>query len=432
MTEPDFAHLLIKLWRDLQTPGIGWQIAALLACLGLAGLIQKGVLGWLAGHRGEGASRELGRGGLRRVLFPLTATVLILAARPLLALYQHVNLLSLALPLLLSLGIVRLVMYLLRQAFRASSWLGGFERILATCAWLVVALHILGWLPWVIEGLEAISFTVGKSELNLWLLLQGLVSVLVTLLLALWLAGVLEARLLRAEGMDASVRLVLARLNKSVLVVVAVMVALPMVGIDLTTLSVFGGALGVGLGFGLQKIAASYVSGFIILLDRSIRMGNLISVGTERGVVSQITTRYTVLRGLNGVEVIVPNETLVGSVVQNETFTNSLVLVPINVQVAYASNVEAVLALLEDIARAHPRALAEPPPKALLVAFGESGIDLRVNLWIKDPQEGTLGVVSEINRAIWRRFQEEGIQIPYPQREVRVLGSGVAAGRALS
>lgn len=422
MKQQDFARLPLELWSDLQAPGIGWQIAALVLCLGLAWLIQRGVLGWLARHRGEGAGRALGRGGLRRVLFPLTALVLVLVLRPLMAPYHHVNLLSLALPLLLSLGIIRLVVYLVRQAFRASSWLGGFERIFATCAWLVVALHIVGWLPWVIDGLEAIAFKVGKSELNLWLLLQGAVSVMLTLLLALWLGGLLETRLLGVEGMDASVRLVLVRLAKSVLVVVAVMVALPMVGIDLTTLSVFGGALGVGLGFGLQKIAASYVSGFIILLDRSIRMGNLISVGTERGVVSQITTRYTVLRGLNGVEVIVPNETLVGSVVQNETYTNSQVLLPINVQVAYSSDVEKVLALLAEIAQAHPRVLADPPPKSFLVAFGESGIDLRLALWIQDPQEGSLGVMSEINREIWRRFRQEGIEIPYPQREVRLLG----------
>jgi len=196
------------------------------------------------------------------------------------------------------------------------------------------------------------------------------------------------------------------------------------VGIDLTALSVFGGALGVGLGFGMQKIAANYVSGFILLLDRSIRMGNLISVGNERGIVSQITTRYTVLKGMTGIESIVPNETLVGSIVQNETFTDPKVRVSVPIQVSYATDLEKAMAIMVEAAQAQPRVMSDPAPGAFLEAFADSGINLQLGFWIRDPAEGTLGIRSAINMQIWRRFKEEGIEIPFPQREVRVLGNG--------
>ncbi|CAG0972939.1 partial Mechanosensitive channel MscK, partial [Rhodocyclaceae bacterium] len=202
----------------------------------------------------------------------------------------------------------------------------------------------------------------------------------------------------------------------------AVLIGLPLVGIDLTMLSVFGGALGVGLGFGLQKIAANYVSGFIILLDRSIRIGDTISVGTDRGQVTQITTRYTVLKSLSGVEAIVPNEVLVSSVVDNESYTDPKMRVALPVQVAYGTDLERAMAILVAAAAAQPRVLADPEPKAFVIAFADSGINLEVGFWIGDPQNGTGQVRSDINLAVWKAFKAEGIEIPFPQREVRILG----------
>ena len=189
----------------------------------------------------------------------------------------------------------------------------------------------------------------------------------------------------------------------------------------MTTLSVFGGAIGVGLGFGLQKIASNYVCGFIILLDRSIRIGNMIGVGSDRGQVTKITTRYTVLRGLTGVESLVPNELLVGSVVLNESCTDPKVRVPMQIQVSYGSDVERAMRILVEAAKRHPRVLADPPPKAFLSAFADSGVDLEMGFWIADPQEGTLGIRSDINLEVWRGFKTAGIDIPFPQREVRIL-----------
>ncbi|RTL24655.1 MAG: mechanosensitive ion channel, partial [Rhodocyclaceae bacterium] len=161
--------------------------------------------------------------------------------------------------------------------------------------------------------------------------------------------------------------------------------------------------------------------GFILLLDRSIRLGNLISVGNERGVVSQITTRYTVLKGMTGIESIVPNETLVGSVVQNETFTDPKVRIALPIQVGYATDLEKAMAILVEAAKHQPRVMDDPGPGAFVEAFADNGINLQLGFWIKDPHEGTLGIRSAINLEVWRRFREEGIEIPFPQREVRLL-----------
>lgn len=428
-----FAAMLMDTWSDLQSPSVLWQLGALVGCLVLAWLIERVMLERVA-RRGdaETAAQRFGRSGLRRVLFPLSALVFVFAARAVLGKYQSVHLLNLAVPLLTSFAAIRFVVFTVRQGIGHSSWLGNFERVFASLAWAVVALHILGWLPEVIDALDGVSFKVGSQKLSLWTLLQGVGMVMFTLLIALWAAGALERRLSGAAGLDDSMRLVLMRVAKALLIVVAVLIALPMVGIDLTTLSVFGGALGVGLGFGLQKIAANYVSGFIILLDHSLRIGNLISVGAERGVVTQINTRYTVLRAASGIESLVPNETLIGSVVQNETYSDTRIVVPINIQVSYATDLERAMQILVEAAKTHERVIAEPEPKAFVVAFGESGVDLRLAVWIADPQEGTLGVISHINLEVWKRFRAEGIEIPFPQREVRVVHSEAALAQAVA
>lgn len=423
MEENQIAHLLTDLWDDLQQPSVFWQVGVLVLCLALAGLITRQIRVLL--HRRLTVNPQLRRGAgeesLRRVIFPVTALGLVLVARIILGNWQHVNLFKLAVPLLLAMAAIRLTVHAIKRAFPQAAWLAAFEKFFAFTAWIIVALHISGVLPTVIDGLEQIDFTIGKARLNLWMLLQGALTVLLTVLAALWLGGVVETRLMNTEGLDANLKLVFARLVKAVLIVLAVAIGLPLVGIDLTALSVFGGALGVGLGFGMQKIAANYVSGFILLLDRSIRLGNLISVGSERGVVSQITTRYTVLKGMTGIESIVPNETLVGSVVQNETFTDPKVRIALPIQVGYATDLEKAMAILVEAARHQPRVMDEPGPGAFVEAFADNGINLQLGFWIKDPHEGTLGIRSAINLEVWRRFREEGIEIPFPQREVRLL-----------
>ena len=420
MDSNEFGSLLIGLWRDAQQPGVLWQAGVLALCLGLGWLANRVVRSGNTAVGTEGLM-ALGRRGLRRLVFPLAALLLVLVARAILGHWQHVNLLSVAVPLLASLAVIRFVFFVLRYSFGSAGWLASFERSFALLAWGVVALYITGLLPQLIDMLEGVSFTVGRQTLNLWIIIQGIGAVLATLLVALWGGGLIEARLLAAQGMDDNLRVVLTRLSKAVLIVLAVLIGLPAVGIDLTMLSVFGGALGVGLGFGFQKIAANYISGFIILLDRSLRIGDLISVDGHKGQVTQITTRYTVLKGLTGVEAIVPNEVLVSSVVQNESYTDPRVRIALAVQVSYAADLERAMAILVAAALAQPRVLREPAPGALVVAFADSGIDLELGFWIADPASGIGGVRSDINVAIWKAFKAEGIEIPFPQREVRIL-----------
>jgi small-conductance mechanosensitive channel len=274
-------------------------------------------------------------------------------------------------------------------------------------------------LPDIIDWLESYSLHIGKAHISMWQILQGLTTVIITVITALWLGGIVENRLQAAQSLDSSLRVVFSRIIKAVLLFIAVLLGMSLVGLDITTLSVFGGALGVGLGLGMQKIASNYVSGFIILLDRSIRIGNLIQVGTDtRGEVLQITTRYTVLRGGNGTHFIVPNELLVSAVVQNETFTRPRMRIAIVVPVAYGQDTEKALQILEEAAKAEPRVLAEPAPRACLAEFADIGIKLELGVWIEDPIQGTLGVRSNIQRAALARFVAEGIEMPQPQRAV--------------
>ncbi len=431
MESNEFGSLLIDLWRDLQQPDVFWQTAALIVCLGIGWLADRAVRGGAAKSDDEGL-RALGRRGLRRLTFPLVSLIAVLVARAILARWEHIHLLTAAIPLLISLAVIRIVFFVLRHNFGRASWLGSFERSFALLAWLVVALYVTGLLAPLIDALESVGFSVGHQKLNLWMILQGVGAVLSALLVALWIGGIVEARLMAAQGMDDNLRLVLSRISRTLLIVLAVLIGLPAVGIDLTMLSVFGGALGVGLGFGLQKIAANYISGFIILLDRSLRIGDVISVDGHKGQVTKITTRYTVLKGLTGIESIVPNEVLVGSVVQNESYTDPKVRVALPVQVGYGCDLERALAILVEVALAQPRVLRDPAPGALVLAFADSGINLELGFWIGDPALGVGSVRSDINLAIWKAFRAEGIEIPFPQREIRILGetAGTDSGGA--
>ncbi|HJV93540.1 MAG TPA: mechanosensitive ion channel protein MscS, partial [Azonexus sp.] len=261
-------QLLNDIWADFSDPNFVWQVAALVVCLGLAFLIA----GWWQKRHAEGAGR-LSEAGFR-LAFPLTGMVLIGIARLALKPFFHVNLLKLALPLLGSMALVRGVVFVLRQAFPRATWLATWERIIATLVWGWLALYITDLAPYFTDSLEQVEFAIGKQRVDLWQIVHGLITVFLTVVLALWIAGLIESRLMRIDTLDSSLRIVGIRVAKALLTVVAIVASLSLVGIDMTALSVFTGALGVGLGFGLQKIASNYVSGFIILLDRSIRIGN--------------------------------------------------------------------------------------------------------------------------------------------------------------
>jgi small-conductance mechanosensitive channel len=415
MTNTPALKLFKDLLEDIRDPAFIWQALALATCLGLALLAAR----WWRGRHTEGAGRLGDAGG--RLAFPLTGMALtglaLLALKP----FIHVNLLKLALPLLGSLALVRSVVFVLRQAFPRATWLATWERIIATFVWGWLALYLTDLSPAVIDALEQVDFKIGKQHVNLWMILHGVVTVFLTVVAALWVAGIIERRLMRVEQLDSSLRIVGVRVAKALLTVAAILTSLTLVGIDMTALSVFTGALGVGLGLGLQKIASNYVSGFIILLDRSIKIGNFVQIGTDTGEVTQITTRYTVLRHPGGAEFIVPNETLIAGTVQNQTYSDKRLRLASVIGVAYGADLDLACRLMCEAAAAQARVIADPPPKVLLTAFAESSINLELGFWIADPEEGRGNILSDVNFAIWRAFQANGITIPFAQREIRIL-----------
>ena len=414
--------LIHDLWDDVSDPNFIWQVGALLVCLVLASLFAN----WWRRRHEEGAGRL--SDASFRLAFPLTGMVLVGIAMLVLQNFTKVNLFRLALPLLGSMALVRIVVFVLRQAFPTAAWLTTWERIIVALVWGWLALYITDLAPYVIDALEQVNFPIGKQRVDLWMILHGLVTVFLTVVFALWVAGMIEARLMRFEAVDSSLRMVGVRLAKSLLTVIAIFASLALVGIDMTALSVFTGALGVGLGFGLKNIASNYISGFIILLDRSIRLGNVIQVGADGGMVTQITTRYTVLRHPGGTEFIVPNDSLISGVVQNQTYSDSRLRLATTVGVAYNCDLDLAMRLMVEAAAAQSRVLADPGPRVFLTLFADSAINLELGFWIADPEEGRGNVTSDINIAIWRAFREHGIEIPFPQRDVRVVYEKSAVG----
>ena len=419
MTENQIGRLLAGLWADLQQPAILWQVGTLLLCLAVAWWLARS-LQWRA-PEGSTEALKYGAAALRRVVFPLLAMLLLVSGRAALGTRYGTNLLSVAIPLLGALAGVRFAAYLLRLAFSHGGWLDTFERSIATLVWAALALHLTGILPEIVSWLSEIELAAGKHKISLWMLLSAAFWVGVTLLLAAWAGAGLEARLMRAEGLHSSLRVVFARLGKAVLMVAAVLVVLPLIGVDLTVLSVFGGALGVGLGLGLQKILSNYVSGFIILLDRSIRLGDMITADSHFGEVTKITTRYVVVRTLTGVEAIIPNDTLVTTTVQNHSYSDRSVRLVVRVQVGYRTDMAEALRILIGVASAHPRVLKDPEPTAQVLNLADSGVDLELGFWIKDPESGSQNVRSDLSLALLAEFRARGIEIPYPQREVRLV-----------
>jgi len=417
-------NLIFDLLGDLHNTNVVWQVVVLAASLALAWWVARLVHRRLmvASSAEPSATLKISVGGINRVIFPLTALLCVIVGRFALQRVQHeVNLLNLAVPLLFSLMLVRVAVYALRRAFGGNGALRYWERAIAWTIWLGVALHITGLLPDTMEALDSFGFYVGKQRISLLSILQGLVSVAITVIIALWAGRTVEARVLAARGLDLNLRIVFAKLARTLLVIVAVLVALPAVGIDITVLSVFGGALGVGLGFGLQKIAANYVSGFIILLDRSISPGALVTIEGRYGEVTKLTGRYLVVKGTDGTEAIIPNETVITSVVVNHSYSDRRVRVDVPIQVSYESDVGRALDIMLEAARGNPRVLLDPAPAALLKAFADSGINLELYVWVSDPELGTGNLRSDLYLALWKSFNANNISIPFPQREIRVL-----------
>lgn len=411
------------IWQEIQsdfhTPAFLWQMGIIVTSLILAWSINGILRVYVMKHAPE--TWKVGIGGINRVLFPLSSLLFVYVGLIFLNNWQHTGMLKLATTLLIAMAIIRLVVYALRYIFAPGGLVRAMENAIATTVWLLLALHLSGLLPDILAVLNSVSFMMGKSEVTLLLILKAIVIILLTLFGALWVSRMVENRLLGSQHMNMNLRVVLSKVVRIFFILVAILMALSAVGLDITLLSVFGGALGVGLGFGLQKIASNYASGFIILLDESIHIGDIITVDTHYGVVNELRSRYLVLKKLDNTEVIIPNELLVANVMINHSMTDRKVRVQLAVQVSYDSDLELAMELMVEAAKTQERVLQDPPPNALLKGFADSGIDLLMNVWITDPEEGTMSLQSEIYMDMWRAFKKHKVSIPYPQREVRIL-----------
>jgi small-conductance mechanosensitive channel len=411
-----------QLVHDLGHPGMPVEVAVLLGCL-----LAAGGISWLIGRRQSSDSVWFGRATVDGLLFPLLALALTYAARHIVEFRQPVVLLRLAIPVLVSLAGIRFLARVLTVAFPASGFARLMERLFSWLAWIGAVLWAIGVLPAVRRELDEIRFAFGKSHVSLLNLLDGTLAAGVVLIAALWLSAVLERQVLRQAVHDLSLRKVAANAIRATLLLVGVLFALSTAGVDLTALSVLGGALGVGLGFGLQKLAANYVSGFVILFERSLRIGDTVRVDGFEGQVVDIKTRYTLIRALNGRESIVPNEKLIAERIENLSLADPRVLLSTDVAVAYDADVDLVQSLLKEAALATARVLVDPGPAARLAKFGADGLEFSLFFWIADPANGQGNVRSDVNLEVLKRLRAAGIEIPYPQREVRILGGGAAA-----
>jgi small-conductance mechanosensitive channel len=413
------------IWQEIQayfqTPIFLWQMGIIVVSLCLAWAINGILRVYVMKHAPE--KWKVGIGGINRVLFPLSSLLLVYIGQVLLNNWHNTVVLKLAITLLIAMAVIRLVVYALRYIFVAGGWVRAMESAIATTVWIVLALHLSGLLPNLLSVMNSVSFMMGKSEVTLLLILKAILIILLTLFGALWVSRMIENRLLGSHHMNMNLRVVLSKVVRIFFILIAILMALSAVGLDITLLSVFGGALGVGLGFGLQKIASNYASGFIILLDESIHIGDIITVDAHYGVVSELRSRYLVLKKLDNTEVIIPNELLVANVMINHSMTDRKVRVQLAVQVSYQADLDLAMKLMVEAAKTQERVLQDPPPNALLKGFAESGIDLVMNVWITDPEQGTMSLQSEIYMDIWRAFKKHDVSIPYPQREVRILNA---------
>lgn len=414
------------LFGDLSPWALLQQLGVIAICVLLGLSLSRSFRRLFTLPLGENSVVDIGVKSFVHVLSPLLVLVMLLLARRLmLKLHLSESLWHVFIPLSISQVVMRFSFYVLRRIFikdsGASAFLQLFEKVFATLVWISVILYIMGLWPDFIDYLDSTMLPLGRHRTSLLTILQAIASVLVTLIIALWIGALLEERLMQLNSLHSSLRTVVARLTRAVLILIAILVSLSLVGIDLTVLSVFGGALGVGLGLGLQKIASSYVSGIVILFERSLAIGDMVNVEGYLGKVTQINSRYTILEGLDGIESVLPNEMFMSGPVQNYSLHRKIIRLATNVTILYQDDIETVLTMIEKAALEVERVSKQNLPQALLLKIGEHGLELEIGFWITDPENGRLNVISDVNRAIWRVFKLHDIQVAHPKRDVRLM-----------
>ncbi len=397
------------------------ELAFLAACFVLAWSVVR----LLRGKEVPVGSIWFGRRIVDGVLFPVLALAFAYGARLATAGTLQPAVFKLAIPILLSLVVIRLSVRVLSATFPQSDWMRAIEKTISWLAWFAVVLWVTGALPLVLDAMDDVSWKVGSARITLRNLIEGTITAGLVMVLALWISAAIEKKLLHGSRVDLSVRKIAANLVRVVLLFIGLLIAMSTVGIDLTALSVLGGAVGVGLGFGLQKIAANYISGFVILAEGSLRIGDMVKVDNFEGLVTDIRTRYTVIRSLNGREAIVPNEMLITQRVENSSLADPRVSISTTVQVAYGTDVRSLRGKIEAAVAQVTRVLEDPAPNCQLAGFAADGMDLNVSFWVSDPENGQGNVRSDVNFALLDLFNAEGVEIPFPQRVLHQLAPPV-------
>jgi small-conductance mechanosensitive channel len=335
--------------------------------------------------------------------------------------------------LLALLALIRLVMYLLRLSLGKSRTIKTWELRATLIIWALITAEVLGWLDPVIAALDSIGLTEGKTRITIWSVLKAIATVTVFVVVSAWAARWLDRRVNAIQELAPSTRIGIGKFAYALLIAFGILFGLQASGVDLTTLTIFSGAIGLGLGFGLQAIAANFVSGFVLLIDRSIKPGDVISftgaTGTSTtgfGWVEELRGRHIVVRDRDGVATLVPNQNVITNPLINWSYGHPRVRLRVPVRIAYHDDVELAIQLVLEAAD-HPRILKDPPAVARLLEFADYGMEVELRFWIGDPAEGVNNVRSDVNRRIWARFRDNGITIPPAQREIRILEGGKSA-----
>lgn len=327
------------------------------------------------------------------------------------------ELLRIAANLLTAWVVIRLATSFLRQP--------GWAKLITAVVWFVAALAILGWLQAFLDLLDSIAFNIGDLRLSLMGFINGILLLTIFIWLSSLLARLVDSRLVYLEGVSPAARVLIGKVLRIILYLVAVVVALTFVGVNLTALAVFSGALGIGLGFGLQKVVSNLFSGIILLLDRSLKPGDVIETGDAYGWIRQMGARYTTVATRDGKEYLIPNENLITEQVINWSYSDTAVRLKIEVGISYRSDVHKAIELMVEAALTQSRVLREGihAPQAHLVGFGNSSVDFELRVWVSDPQQGLVNVASKIRLAIWDLFHQQDIEFPFPQRDLHIVSA---------
>jgi small-conductance mechanosensitive channel len=414
----------------LSSDGVN-ELTAILVAVVVSLLVNRLMRGTLLRVREKRGGSSLAEGAI--ILAPFAVALGLIATTAGLSrlLAAPDGLLMLSLRLVVALAAVRFAVFLLRLLVGETSWVARWEIRLTILVWACLGLELLGGFDWLEQTLDTIDLIPGKSVFSLWALLRSVVVVSGFVIITSVAARAVERRVMQIEGIAPSTRFGIVKATYSLLITIGILLGINSAGVDLTSLTVLTGAVVFALGFGIRDITSNFVSGFVLLMDKSIKPGDVISFHQHTGTTSdnfgwvqELRGRYVVVRDRDGVESLVPNQNLITNAVINWSYSDQRVRLRLPVMISYDDDPELALDLLIRAASDHPRILLDPAPVSRLMSFENYGMKLEARFWIRDPMNGVNNVRSDVNRKIWKLFKEHGIKIPVAQQEVRVLDPG--------